>query len=189
MDLSEFQCIICRELKPNIRQTQCCPKFYCQECIQNMEDSSICTICKQHTSFKECPQISRLINIKLGNDFGDEFAFTNLMNTFRDKFRNYFSPKNKPNTTNDNLPHDDDPNTGFFKIKVMNMHDVKLDLYVEGNETIEILKLKIQQQDGIRPEYQRLIFLGKQLENHNTISFYKIKPDSTIHLVSRYNGS
>ncbi|CAG8568857.1 21609_t:CDS:2, partial [Cetraspora pellucida] len=166
------------ELKPNIRQTQCCPKFYCQECIQNMENSSICTICKQRTSFKECPQISRLINSSLGN----------LVNTFYDTVRNYFSPSNKPNTTNDDLPHDYS-DAGIFKIKVVNMHDIKLDLYVEGDETIEILKLKIQQKDGIRSEYQRLIFLGKQLENHNTISFYKIKPDCTIHLVSRYNGS
>ncbi|CAG8568419.1 277_t:CDS:1, partial [Scutellospora calospora] len=95
----------------------------------------------QRTSFKECPQISRLINTKFGIN-----TELNIKNTFYDKIRNYFLPRNKTNTTNNKLPHDDS-NAGVFKIKVMNMHDIKLDLYVEGYETIEILKLKIQQLD------------------------------------------
>ncbi|CAG8673216.1 11767_t:CDS:2 [Dentiscutata erythropus] len=187
MDLSEFQCTICRELKPNPRETQCCPRFYCQECIQNI--GNICPICKESTSFKECPQVSRLINAKLGEDFEGEVVFTNLLY----RIYNYIFRRNEPNTTSDNLPNDNLPhdysNAGVFKIKIMNLQDIKFDIYVEESDTVEILKLKVHQKDGTRPEHQRLIFRGKQLENHNTISFYKIKKDCTIHLVGRYNGS
>ncbi|CAG8574412.1 2116_t:CDS:1 [Dentiscutata heterogama] len=146
MDLSEFQCTICRELKPNPRETQCCPKYYCQECIRNI--GNICPICKESTSFKECPQVARLINVKLGEDFEDEFYFTSLWNTVY----NYFFQRNEPNITNNNLPNDnlpdDDSNAGVFKIKVMNLQDIKIDIYVEGSDTVETLKLKIHQEDG-----------------------------------------
>ncbi|CAG8625923.1 7516_t:CDS:2, partial [Gigaspora margarita] len=175
------------ELKPNPRETRCCPRFYCQECIQNI--GNICPICKERTSFKECPQVARLINAKLGEGFEDEFGFTHLWNTVY----NYLFRRNEPNLTSNNLPNDnlpdDDSNAGVFKIKVMNLQDIKIDIYVEGSDTIETLKLKIYQNDGTRPEHQRLIFRGKQLENHNTISFYKIEKDCTIHFVTRYNGS
>ena len=59
---------------------------------------------------------------------------------------------------------------------------------VEEGDRIDDVKAKIHEKEGIPPEQQRLIFNGKQLDNHKTIGDYDIEEGSSVHMVLRLRG-
>lgn len=81
---------------------------------------------------------------------------------------------------------------GTKQIFIKTLQGKTMTMDVSDSDTIESVKNRIHEKEGIPVDQQRLVFNGKQLENNFKISDYGISTEtgspSTIHLVLRLRG-
>ncbi len=77
---------------------------------------------------------------------------------------------------------------GGMQVFVKTLTGKTISVDVEPDESVESLKAKIQEKEGVPIDQQRIIFDGKQLDSLKSLADYDIDDDSTLHLVLRLRG-
>ena len=72
---------------------------------------------------------------------------------------------------------------GSMQIYVQTLSGKKITLKVEPDDSIEDLKLTIQNKEGFQPTRQCLSFFGRKIENARTLDDYRIPNEATLDLV------
>ena len=80
------------------------------------------------------------------------------------------------------------PSDQTMQIFVKTLSGKTITLQVGPSMTVEYVKCKIQEREGIPPDIQRLNFAGKNLEDSRTLSDYNIWNESTIYVFLRLKG-
>ncbi|WP_128894671.1 ubiquitin-like protein [Longirhabdus pacifica] len=66
-------------------------------------------------------------------------------------------------------------------VKTISHKTISLDCYT--SDTIYAVKSRIEAKEGLHPEFQRLIYFGKEMENGRTLADYNVHNEAVIYLV------
>ena len=75
-----------------------------------------------------------------------------------------------------------------MQIFVRTLAGKQIALNVEKTDTVESLKAKIEDKEGIKAKDQRFVFGGKNLQDGNTLGDYNVQENSTLNLVLHMQG-
>ena len=101
-----------------------------------------------------------------------------LNNGFDNKVMGVNSPNEENSNSNEALDKE-------IQIFVKTLTGKCLTFTIKPSDTIDLLKSKIQDKEGIPPDKMRLVFGHSQLEDSFRIADYGIQNGSTVHLVLR----
>ena len=76
-----------------------------------------------------------------------------------------------------------------YQIFVKNLLGKSVALDVQATDTVQAVKQKLQDREGIPAEQQRLVYTTKELDPTRTLADYNIQRDATLHLVLRLRES
>ncbi|PRQ30540.1 putative ubiquitin [Rosa chinensis] len=80
------------------------------------------------------------------------------------------------------------PDQGGTMIKVKTLTGKEIEIDIEPTDTIDRIKERVEEKEGIPPVQQRLIYAGKQLGDDKTAKEYNIEGGSVLHLVLALRG-
>eukprot|EP01099_Mayorella_cantabrigiensis_P005537 TRINITY_DN447_c0_g1_i1.p1 TRINITY_DN447_c0_g1~~TRINITY_DN447_c0_g1_i1.p1 ORF type:complete len:103 (+),score=45.35 TRINITY_DN447_c0_g1_i1:32-340(+) len=79
-------------------------------------------------------------------------------------------------------------NNTTMQIKVKNLAGREIEIDIDSSDTINKIKERVEEKEGIPPPQQRLIFGGKALADDKTAASYNINAGMTLHLVLALRG-
>jgi hypothetical protein len=75
-----------------------------------------------------------------------------------------------------------------FLVNIRDLKGKEMPFCISKNTSINTIKEKIEDCEGIPVDQQRLIYAGKKLEDERMSQYYNISANSTLHLVLRMRG-
>ena len=67
-------------------------------------------------------------------------------------------------------------------------HSFKYTVQAKPEDTVETIKGKIYDREGVKPDYQRLVYAGKTLQDNKSLASYQIEDQATLMLLVRLLG-